>query len=44
MDRVAHAVGFSSAQHLRLHFRRVVGTTPLAYRRSFSRALEESDP
>lgn len=44
MDRVAHAVGFSSAQHLRLHFRRVVGTTPLAYRRSFANAPQESEP
>ncbi|MEM6674447.1 MAG: transcriptional regulator FtrA [Planctomycetota bacterium] len=35
LDAVAQRVGFSDAQLLRLHFKRVVGTTPLAYQRSF---------
>ncbi|MEM6570532.1 MAG: transcriptional regulator FtrA [Planctomycetota bacterium] len=35
LDSVAQRVGFSDAQLLRLHFKRVVGTTPLAYQRSF---------
>lgn len=35
VEQVAQAVGFGSAQSLRQHFRTVVGTTPLAYRRSF---------
>ncbi|MCP3914585.1 MAG: helix-turn-helix domain-containing protein [bacterium] len=35
VDRVAEKAGFSSAQVLRLHFRRVVGTSPTGYRRAF---------
>lgn len=31
---IAHAVGFSSQSHLTTAFRRINGTTPLAYRRS----------
>ena len=35
LDRVAEHSGFSDAQLLRLHFKRVVGTSPDAYRRTF---------
>ena len=35
LEQIADRVGFGDAQLLRLHFRRVVGTTPSAYRRSF---------
>ncbi len=36
IDEVAGAVGFGTAQTLRLHFRRLMGTTPTAYRTRFS--------
>ena len=36
IDEVAEAVGFGTAQTLRLHFRRTLGTTPTAYRRRFT--------
>lgn len=36
LDTIAARVGFSDAQLLRLHFKRVAGTTPTAYRRTFS--------
>ncbi|ANM31234.1 transcriptional regulator [Acidobacteria bacterium Mor1] len=35
LDAVAAQSGFADAQLLRLHFRRVVGTSPSAYRKSF---------
>lgn len=35
VERVAVAVGFGSAATLRQHFGRVVGTSPLTYRRTF---------
>jgi transcriptional regulator GlxA family with amidase domain len=35
VDRVANEVGFGSATVLRQHFGRIVGTSPLAYRRTF---------
>ena len=35
MDAVAERAGFSDAQILRLHFKRIVGTTPSRYRSSF---------
>ena len=35
IERIADRCGFGSAQLLRLHFRRLVGTTPSAYRASF---------
>jgi AraC family transcriptional regulator, transcriptional activator FtrA len=35
VDRVAERCGFGTATALRVHFRRVVGTTPMAYRRTF---------
>jgi AraC family transcriptional activator FtrA len=36
IEDVASAVGFGTAQTLRLHFRRVARTSPTAYRRRFS--------
>jgi transcriptional regulator GlxA family with amidase domain len=36
IDEVAASCGFGSAANLRLHFRRVLQTTPTAYRRSFA--------
>ncbi len=35
VERVAEEAGFGSAQVLRLHFRRQIGTTPLGYRKTF---------
>ncbi len=35
LERVAERSGFSDAQLLRLHFKRIVGTTPTAYQRTF---------
>lgn len=35
LEGIASRAGFADAQILRLHFRRVVGTTPSAYRRTF---------
>jgi len=37
LDRIAEHAGFSDPQLLRLHFKRVVGTPPSDYRRSFHR-------
>jgi transcriptional regulator GlxA family with amidase domain len=36
IDDVAATCGFGSAANLRLHFRRVLSTTPTAYRRTFA--------
>jgi AraC family transcriptional activator FtrA len=36
VDEVAAAVGFGTAQTLRLHFRRIIRVSPTAYRRRFS--------
>jgi transcriptional regulator GlxA family with amidase domain len=36
VDQVAVRCGLGTAANLRLHFRRVVGTTPTAYRRAFT--------
>lgn len=36
IERVARDVGFSDATTLRLHFNRIVRTTPTAYRRTFA--------
>jgi transcriptional regulator GlxA family with amidase domain len=38
IERVADAAGLGTAANLRLHFQRVVGTSPLAYRRTFRRS------
>jgi transcriptional regulator GlxA family with amidase domain len=35
VERVAEQCGFGTATALRVHFRRIVGTTPMAYRRTF---------
>jgi transcriptional regulator GlxA family with amidase domain len=36
VDQVAQQCGLGTAANLRLHFRRVVGTTPTAYRKAFT--------
>jgi len=36
VERVAAEVGFQSATGFREHFRRVVGTSPLGFRRAFA--------
>jgi transcriptional regulator GlxA family with amidase domain len=36
VDQVAQHCGLGTAANLRLHFRRVVGTTPTAYRKAFT--------
>jgi transcriptional regulator GlxA family with amidase domain len=36
IDQIAEAVGLATAATLRLHFSRILGTTPTAYRRRFS--------
>lgn len=36
VDRIAEAVGMQTAATLRLHFNRVLGTSPTAYRKRFS--------
>ena len=38
VDRVAARCGFASAAGLRPHFQRSLSASPLAYRRTFSRA------
>ena len=35
VERVSQRCGFGTATALRVHFRRIVGTTPVAYRRTF---------
>jgi transcriptional regulator GlxA family with amidase domain len=37
VERIAHACGFGAASALRLHFQRVLGTSPQSYRRTFRR-------
>lgn len=39
IDQVAQESGFGSATSLREHFRRITGTTPVQYRKSFARTL-----
>ena len=36
VDRIAEAVGLQTAATLRLHFSRVLGTSPTAYPKRFS--------
>jgi transcriptional regulator GlxA family with amidase domain len=36
VDRIAEAVGLQTAATLRLHFSRVLGTSPTSYRKRFS--------
>ena len=40
VERVAERCGFGTATALRVHFRRFVGTTPMAYRRTFGSDAE----
>jgi transcriptional regulator GlxA family with amidase domain len=42
IDQVAQDSGLGSAANLRLHFRRVLQTTPTAYRRTFTRQPQDS--
>jgi len=35
VEHIAHRCGFSSGAGLRVHFQRVVGASPAAYRRTF---------
>jgi transcriptional regulator GlxA family with amidase domain len=42
VERIADAVGFGSAATLRMHFQRIVQTTPLAYRRTFAGVESEA--
>lgn len=37
IEHLAVLAGFGSAESLRVHFRRIIGTSPSAYRRSFTR-------
>jgi transcriptional regulator GlxA family with amidase domain len=37
VERIAEHAGFGTAAALRVHFRRAVTTSPLAYRRLFAR-------
>ncbi len=43
VDRVATRCGFGTATALRVHFRRLVGTTPMGYRRTFGQTAEIID-
>ena len=40
---MAERCGFGTATALRVHFRRLVGTTPMAYRRTFGQTAEIID-
>jgi transcriptional regulator GlxA family with amidase domain len=42
VERVAQLAGFGAAATLRMHFQRIVHTTPQAYRRAFSPAVSET--
>ena len=44
VEEVATRSGFGAVETLRFHFRRVVGTTPSAYRRAFARMQESAWP
>ena len=44
VDRVASDCGLDTAANLRLHFRRTLDTTPTAYRRTFTRGPQPTDP
>lgn len=44
VERVAQASGFGSAGALRLHFQRIVGNSPQAYRRTFRVDPDPVDP
>ena len=42
VERIAQLVGFGAAATLRMHFQRVLHTTPMAYRRAFCPAASET--
>jgi transcriptional regulator GlxA family with amidase domain len=42
VERVAQLAGFGAAATLRMHFQRIVHTTPQAYRRAFCPAVSET--
>ncbi len=42
VDRIAELCGFGSAASLRTHFRDIVGTAPLMYRRTFSHSTPQT--
>jgi transcriptional regulator GlxA family with amidase domain len=44
IDHVAQACGLGSAANLRLHFGRVVGTSPTAYRKAFRQRAQDDVP
>jgi AraC family transcriptional activator FtrA len=44
LARIAERAGFGSEESLRRHFRRLTATTPAAYRRQFSEAIEAVSP
>jgi transcriptional regulator GlxA family with amidase domain len=44
VDRIAEEAGLGSAANLRLHFARVLSTTPSAYRRAFSGRMRSTAP
>jgi len=39
VDQIAGECGFGTAANLRIHFRRILATTPTAYRRTFARSV-----
>jgi len=39
VDQIAGECGFGTAANLRIHFRRVLATTPTAYRRTFAQSV-----
>jgi len=44
LAQMAEKAGFGSEESLRRHFRRLTSTTPAAYRRQFSEAIEPASP
>jgi AraC family transcriptional activator FtrA len=44
LAQMAERAGFGSEESLRRHFRRLTSTTPAAYRRQFSEAIEAASP
>ena len=44
IDRVAEACGLGSPANLRLHFGRVVGTSPTSYRKAFKERAQDGGP
>jgi transcriptional regulator GlxA family with amidase domain len=42
VERIAQGSGLGTAANLRLHFQQVLGTTPSAYRRTFTCGMPAS--